>query len=568
MRQDSSPALSSGSTVLVSPQNPSVHLQTSPFPGCKRSVTSSSSVLNTVTSISNPESSVKDKPTKAEEIADIDRAALAQKFSVMRRLFESKTTEAGGVGGQFSKPVIGRGIKGMADGKGEVNNVEKVEEGGGKRRNAKEDGLDKDKSTNHIINISSLEPPAPSLLTSRCESPVSGVLGEASNKSSLYFDEHDPTKVSQAEGETSHLEPCLTPEETLRAELVNIKNESSESDESEEGKEWKDNKCWIKNEVTHISIAAGEGSLVDDVFEEPSVETPEPYTLENGVGLQVISSEDHQKELSVGTQKKGGTEDGREVGKDKYPQASEQWEGEREEQNRDFLARAKKSTEEGDNREKMTDAVVDEGVSGTAMVILQERNEAEGKSICGEQECRESQAKKAGIEGKSRKETPELQEEFVTEEVRHVEYKGGSRGSTEVGGGKEAQKGGVLISGVENKAFAYDQESQSHPELPTSPQQDWEKSLHTENQLLSEHEEIPGVPELSDGDNEDGSTKRKVRFSSAPIKVGKTFVAKYPKHRLKAAIDHCIEPCEVVLLRSLFVVDLCDCQFQLLFESM
>ncbi|XP_030607046.1 neurabin-1-like isoform X2 [Archocentrus centrarchus] len=542
LRQENSPVLNSGSTVLISPQNPSVQLQTSPFPGCRRSVISSSSVLTTVTSISTPESSLKDKPSRPEEIADIDRAALAQKFSVTRRLFESKTIEVGGGGGQVSKPVIGRGSKGMADGKGEVHNVVKVEEGSGKRRNTEEDGLDKDKSINHIVNISLLKPPAPSSLARCHEFPISDFPGEASNKSSSYFDEHDQTKASQAEGETSSLEPCLTPEETLRAELVNIKNESSESDENEEGKEWKENKCWINNEVTYISIAAGEASLVDDVFEEPSVETPEPYTLENGVELQVgkdgaiILSEDHQKEFSVGLQNKGGTEDGREVGRDKYPQASEQWEGEREEQSRDFLAWAKKeSTEERDNREKMTDAVVEESVGGTARVIMQEKvyNEAEGKSKGGDEECRQSKEKETGKEGKSRREggqTPELQEEFVTEEVKHVAG-GGSDGNTEVGGGKEAQKGGALISGIENKAFAYDQESQSHPELSASLRQDWEKSLHTENQLLLEYEEIPGVPELSHEENEDGSAKRKVRFSSAPIKVYSTYSnAEYDRH--------------------------------------
>lgn len=219
---------------------------------------------------------------------------------------------------------------------------------------------------------------------------------------------------------------------------------------------------------------------------------------------------------------KGGTEDGRDVGRDKYLQVSEQWEGGREEQNREFVARAEeKSTEEGGNREKMTDAVVEESFGGKERVIVQEKevyNKAVGKGKGGVEECRQSQEKENGKEEKSRKEegrTPELQAEFATEEVKHVALRGGSDGNTEAGGGKEAQKEDALISGIENKAFAYDQESQSHPELSTPPRQE------LENQLLLEYEEIPGVPELSDKENEDGYAERKVKFCSAPIKVGK-----------------------------------------------
>ncbi|XP_013767876.1 neurabin-1-like isoform X2 [Pundamilia nyererei] len=538
LKQDSGPVPSSGSTVLISPPNPSIQLQTSPFPGSRCSVINSSSALSTVTTnISIPESSLKDKPSRAEEITDIDRAALAQKFSVTRRLFESKMMEDGGGGGQVSKPLIARGSKGMEDGKVEVNNVEKVEEGNGKRRNTEEDGLDKDKSMNHIINVSLLKPSTPSSLTRCPKSPVSDIPGDASNKYN-YFDKDDQIKVSQTEGEASCLNPCLTPEETLRAELVSIKNESSESDENEEGKEWKENKCWIKDQVTYISIAPGEESSVDDVFEEPSVETQGPYKLENRVVLQVrnvgpiISSGDHQKELSGSMTEKGGTEDGRDVGRDKYLQVSEQWEGGREEQNREFVARAEeKSTEEGGNREKMTDAVVEESVGGKERVIVQEKevyNKAVGKGKGGVEECRQSQEKENGKEEKSRKEegrTPELQAEFATEEVKHVALRGGSDGNTEAGGGKEAQKEDALISGIENKAFAYDQESQSHPELSTPPRQE------LENQLLLEYEEIPGVPDLSDKENGDGSVERKVKFCSAPIKVYNTYSnADYDRH--------------------------------------
>ncbi|XP_069562177.1 neurabin-1-like isoform X2 [Brachyistius frenatus] len=501
LRQDSDPVLSSGSAPLISTQNPSLQLQTSPFSGSRRSVISSSSALSTVTSISTPESSLQDKPSQAEEITDIDRVALAQKFSVTRRLFETNMMEVGGGGGQVSKPVIGKGNKGMAN--GEVNQVDKEEETTGKRRHTEEDGLDQEKSTNHGINRSSLKPLSPASLTRHLKSAVLDVPGETSNKCPYDLDIQDKTTASQtgegrAEGGT--LDPCLTPEETLRAELVNIQNESSESDENEEEKERKEDKNWLHGEVEEcMKKVEGEceEALVDDVFEEPSMETTPRLRA-------FISPEEHQNELSAGLQWKRVTEDGR---GDEYPQVNEQWESEKEEQNRHFIARAEqKSTEEqGDTRKKKTD------VGGKERVIMQEEDvykKAEGKRK-GKEKCRQNE------EEKREREDGTPSEELVTEEVKHVVSRG------KVGGGQEEATGDAVVCGIENKAFVYDQEAQSHPELLVSPSQNWENSLHAENQLLPECEEVPGVPEVEDQKHQEASKaeKKKVRFSSAPIKV-------------------------------------------------
>ncbi|XP_008300787.1 neurabin-1-like [Stegastes partitus] len=525
LRQDGGPVLSPGSTPVFSPQNPSLQLQTSPFSGSRRSVLSSSSVFSTATSISTPESSLHDKPSRGEEIADIDRAALAQKFSVARRLFETKMKEGGSGGGQISKPVTGRESKGI-DEKGDVNQVENEEEEAASRtrKHTEEDGLDKDKSINHIINISSLKPPAPVSLTRHLKSPVSDGPGEASNKSPAYLGKHDQTTVSQMEearAESVALDPCLTPEETLRAELVDIKNESSESDESEEEKQWKYSKNWLEGEI-ETNKAAGEGveALVDDVFEEPS--------MENGEERPVVSSEEQQKELSA--QWGRVAEDGEEGRRDKYRQVNEQWEGEREEQNTEFTARAeKKSTEQRENREKKAKSQVDESAAGKERLTMQEEDkEGDGKrrGEGGEEECTEKgrSEEKSGSEGGS---TPEL----VVEEVKRVVSSGDSDGKVGVDGGKEDQTG--VSCGIENEAFVYDQESQSHPELSASPRPDLEDPPRAQNEPLLEYEEIPGVPELTDQEKEDASqaAKRKVRFSSAPIKVYSTYSnADYDRH--------------------------------------
>ncbi|XP_071376582.1 neurabin-1-like [Centroberyx affinis] len=291
LKQDGGPPPTSGSTPLVSPQPPRQQLQPSPFLDPKRSHLSSSSALSSVASVSSVESSLLEKPPKSEEIVEIDRAALAQKFSVTRKLFETKVMEVGG--GQGAKVIAVRGCKGMADGRGEgeegrggVSQLEKEEEAKtGQHR--EEDDVDEVKSSNlPAINISSpnTEPPAPTSLTSHpkslpsmqdhqppspnpiadassrveepeclVDSPASDASRQASNTQALsYLDAQTATSHREgaaeegaAGGETP--EPCLTPEEPVRAELVDVKNESSESDENEEEGQRKEDGNWRRD---------------------------------------------------------------------------------------------------------------------------------------------------------------------------------------------------------------------------------------------------------------------------------------------------------------------------------
>ncbi len=508
--------------------------------------------------ISTPDSSLLDKPSRSEEIADIDRAALAQKFSVTRRLFETKVMEVEGGGGQASKGITVRESKGIVDGTGEeeegrggVSQVEKEEEASGKRKHTEEDNFDKDRSNNlPIINISLPKPPAQASLTRHPKPPVSDGPSEASNKSPCYLDKHGNTTGSQPEEESATLGLCLTPEEPVRAELVDVKNESSESDENEEEKGRKEAKNWLKDEVEkHMNKVAGVSvrDLVDDVFEEPSMETtPGPHTLENRVELRAgdgrpdVPSEEHQKELSSRRE----AEDDGEGGRDKYRQVNEQWEG----QKIQFIAQ-EKSTEKGNNREEKTDAGVEEGAGRKERGMMQEEDivkevdsysvgKRKGEGGGGEEGCKQSQEKeRTGNEGKSEKEegaTSELQEERVNEEVKHGECREGSDGKDHTGGGKQDQTGSEVFCGIENKAFVYEQESQSHPEHSASG---------AGNQLLREYEEIPGVPELADQEDEDAAevAKRKVKFSSAPIRVRKPLRKNIPTFSMH--FDSCRVTC-------------------------
>ncbi|XP_056246764.1 neurabin-1-like isoform X2 [Seriola aureovittata] len=497
LKQDGGPALSLGVTPLVSPQNPSLQLQTSPFSGSRHPVMTSSSVVSTVACISTPESSLQDKPSRSDEITDIDRAALAQKFSVTRRLFETKVMEDGGV----SKPVTGRGSKGMADEKGEGedgrgggNQVKREEEASEKRKHTEEGDFDKDKSINlPLINISLPKPP----------------------------------------------DLSLTPEEPLRAELVDVKTESSESDENEEEKEQKEIIKWIKDEgekYINKNVEESAEALVDDVFESSMETTPGSYMLEREVGRPVAPSKEHHRQLSTSMPCKGETGDDGESGRDKYQQVNEPWEGQREEQNREFVAGAdRKSTEKGGNREKNTDAGVKESAGRKERGMMQEEDvdkEVEGrrKVESGEEEYRESQEQeRTEKEQKSEREEGTMSK-HTNEEVKHVACRGGSDGKGDIGGDKEDQTGSAVICGIENRAFLYDQESQCHPDHSTSPSQGFGQSLHAENQLLLKYEEIPGVPDQDDEDASEAAT-RKVRFSSAPIKVYSTYSnAEYDRH--------------------------------------
>ncbi|TMS09889.1 Neurabin-1 [Larimichthys crocea] len=489
LKQDGGPVLSSGSTPLLPPSNPTLQPQTSPFSGSRRSVASSSSLLSTVASASTLDSSLQDKLSRSEEISDIDRAALAQKFSVTRRLFETKVMEVEGSGGQVSKGC--RGSKGVADGKGDeeeerggVSQVEKEEEASEESKHAQEDSFDKDKSINlPIINISSPEPPAQASLTKHPKSPVSDSPSEASNTSPPCLDKHGQATGLQSEREgeeTASLGLCLTPEEPVRAELVDIKNESSESDENEEEKERREANNRAEDErEKYMNRAAGDRvqNLVDDVFEGPSVEKT-PYALENGVDLRagddgpVVPSEEHQKEFLASMSGERQTMDDREGEGDKYRQVNEQWEG----QSRHFIAQAEALTEKGSCMKKKTDAGVEE---------ISERKER-------------------GV----------MQEEGIEEEVET--YSVGKRKSEEV----ECEQ--------TQQMERTDKEEKIEKEEHVS-----EEECEDSAELLLEYDEIPGVSEVSDQEDEDAAevAKRKVRFSSAPIKVYCTYSnAEYDRH--------------------------------------
>ncbi|XP_068196558.1 neurabin-1-like isoform X2 [Antennarius striatus] len=514
MKQDVGAIESTGSTpLLLCSRNPSLPFQASPsVQSSRRSVISSSSVLST-------DSSHQARPTRLEEI--VDRAALAQKFSVARRLFETKMVEGDGCGGQISKGVTCRESKVMTDGKGEeeegngdVSQEEKGGEKGGKHRQSQEDGSISQPS----FSVSSPKPPDQTSQKMHPSSLLSEDHSEESNMSPFYFYKHEQITGTHSEKEKARsttLNSCLIPEEPLRAELVDVKNNSSESDENEEEKEKKEAKNWPQDDGgKYISKSLGEGvqDLVDDVFEEPSLEGTS-HVLENGVDPKaggsrwlVVSSAELQRESSGSFSWEMENKNGGEDVKDKYLQVNEAWEG----QSRQLVAQAEKSTEKRVDMEEETDRGVEDRTGRQERGMgAEEGVDREVESCSVGKECEQS-GDEEGIE----------KEEATSEEHAVVEVTCDGRDNGR--GGQEEE--------VEKETRVQDEASQPPSECLTS-KQEREKSADPGHQRLSNYEEIPGVPEATDDEDPDGGAKRKVRFSSAPIKVYCTHSnAEYDRH--------------------------------------
>ncbi|XP_062413499.1 neurabin-1-like isoform X2 [Pungitius pungitius] len=492
LKKDVGPVQSSGSTAFLSPRSPFLHLQT--FSASRHPVVNPLAFLSTAANISTPESSLQDKSSRSGEVVNIDRAALAQKFSVTRRLFETQGMDVGSCGGQVSKGTAPRGTKGTAGGKAEGEEMEKEEDKSGKSKLTEEDSFEKDKSINvPIINVH--------LLTSHHKPPVPDGPGESSIRSQSYLDLRGRAMGSETEEQRAARDLYLTPEEPVRAELVDVKYGSSESDENEEEKEQQEGGNCPKDEgAKDMHQFAAETVPID--FEKASIETSGHCVLENGVelctreGRSVVPSDEHQ-ESSTSVSLKRGTKDDGEVGRDENPQVKEEWDGEGKGQNRPFLL-----CENRDKGEKKTDAGVVESSGRAERGIMREKGNDLEVETCSPEKV-----------GTEKEEGPSsgLQDEVKLEEGR----KGGDGKDDHV----EDQTGPAAIGGIANEAFVLEQESQERG-----------NSIH-DNQLSLQYEEIPGLPEVDNEEEKEGSVedaakeqqRRRVRFTSAPIKVYSTY---------------------------------------------
>ncbi|KAF4118687.1 neurabin-1 isoform X3 [Onychostoma macrolepis] len=300
-------------------------------------------------------------------------------------------------------------------------------------------------------------------------------LSARSTSSQASVAEDPALQEQQDEGKNTEKVPGLS---TVRAELVVVKTESSES----EG-----------NEEEHIE---------DDVFEEAGKENQSPNrnsegVLTSGEALQLTflgkeskqSIREHEEEWraceeSVQT---GREEDHRGEGKFLEENIMDKEDEEEEE---------KKDNEEV---ELKTDQTEEEAVLETVMRESEQRaNNVEDKEQQDEQR-----------EGED-----EEEDERVEKAVEALEEDDDEREMEDVLTGKERQQqddqGSVgkrsLICGIENAAFVDDKDNRTDLD---------------ECQVKEEFQESEELPGLSD--EEDLTPKRKITFSTAPIKVYFTF---------------------------------------------
>ncbi|XP_056452735.1 neurabin-1-like isoform X1 [Gadus chalcogrammus] len=436
--------------LLLSPHPPRSQRQPSPLPQSRRSnqLVSSVGALGSKSSLSSLDfpSVTANTPVKQsdQEIADIDRAALAQTFLVARKLFETKVAEPEGA--QSSRLSAFRGSK-------ELLNDEGEEEGRGHVSQVEDDEEASTTCTSEDIFPRGLQ--SPSLSSS------ADPLSEAN-----YSESFRPASVSP---ETC--EPCLTPsdlstwpEQPVRAELVDVKNESSESDENEEegaDRERKDEVLQVidagEQRVAGAAMDAVE-PLVDDVFEEPSTEASPgllsaPLLVEHNMGktllLQgdraaIVSGDNHNlQDFPSGSVSEG--ESASDItGRDKYWQAKEC-----------------NHEDRGETREEDTPSSTG---NGTMIAIQTKRVDEEEEKMEGEKGKEEGQ-KGTEMSDEQREAVAEdqmkagLHEESAEGEPRETCVDQKCEGTADVLHGDESEA--ASVHGIENKAFTDDKEKDS-----------------------------------------------------------------------------------------------------------
>ncbi|XP_013996376.2 neurabin-1 isoform X1 [Salmo salar] len=618
---------------------------------------SSSSVRSSVASMSSVESSMLDKPSKAEEIAEIDRAALAQKFSVTRKLFETVS------GGQRLKVSPGRDCRGLMEESGEERGIGRARsrldreqltsmsesEGEGERRkelmnvhislpNIKlhtptfsldtslptplhpvnghssetfspdgrspttdpsdrrsvygQDGsVCEDFVFSHVSNLSSpapssphSQPPSPSSNSPSSLTPVSPCSDQTDlySPSSPNADPLDNRSLSEGNHPNDlYMTPDvpLTPKEgsgagTVRAELVEVKNESSESDGNEGEEEGKREE-------------GNENNLVDDVFEESRVEPKiveptsaqrtveprmveptsaqrtveprmvEPTSAQRTVEPRMVEPTSAQRTVEPRMVEQRTveppveprmvecvegfpdslelTEQESESERCMKQQETEQREERMEGENRPISQEIEQHREEGTTGDGEIEKV-EVGAKGDEAGEQEEKEVEERETMCSDDKEKMREEVREGEE--EAKEKAELEDggiNFREKEGVREEEERKCRGRVE---GKEEQEreerectergdennGSAVVLGIENEAFVEDGElnSECHDDLEWH-RKDWE-------QLFMEYEEIPSLPH-EDDDDADPAKRRKIKFSTAPIKVFLTYSnADYDRH--------------------------------------
>ncbi|XP_052401249.1 neurabin-1 isoform X2 [Carassius gibelio] len=283
----------------------------------------------------------------------------------------------------------------------------------------------------------------------------------------------DPAlQEQQGEGKNSEKFPGLS---TVRAELVVVKTESSESEGNEEEQ------------------------VEDDVFEEAGNENQSP----NCNSERVLTSSEELQLTFLGKESKQSIREHEE----EWRACEESVQTVREKDHRGegkFLEENILDKEDEEEEEKKDNTEVELKTERT-------EEEAELKTVMRESEQRANNVEDKEQQDEQREGEDEEEDEGVEEAVE--EEDDDEREMEDVLTGKERQQqddqGSIgkrsLICGIENAAFVDDKDNRTDLECQGTEE-------------FQESEELPGL-----SDEEDLTPKRKIKFSTAPIKVYFTF---------------------------------------------
>ncbi|KAK3530499.1 hypothetical protein QTP86_027775 [Hemibagrus guttatus] len=281
------------------------------------------------------------------------------------------------------------------------------------------------------------------------------------------------SKGKQHKGEFST--PGLS---TVRAEFVVVHNESSESESNEEDR------------------------VADDVFEEDKNQQPPSYLppekdFINSKEVQIIYHDD-----------KSGRDFKREEEKKKEGMDGTMVVGDEDQERQEKLAEDT-SICKGEQKEEE---------EGKKVKEVQDEGKQVQEELCPHSEMKTEQEVREEEENGMQRETEEnveddddvVKEALEEEEDEHdVEEGTGEEGQQQVNEDSAGKR--PLICGIENAAFVDDRESKS--DYQQKEQNSGQDSGH-----FQEYEELPGL-----SDEEDPCPRRKIRFSTAPIKVFSTY---------------------------------------------
>ncbi|XP_016150812.1 LOW QUALITY PROTEIN: neurabin-1-like [Sinocyclocheilus grahami] len=292
-------------------------------------------------------------------------------------------------------------------------------------------------------------------------------LSARSSTSQASVAEDPALQEKQGEGKNSEKVPGLS---TVRAELVVVKTESSES----EG-----------NEEEHVE---------DDVFEEAGKENQSP----NRNSERVLTSSEELQLTFLGKESKQSIreheEEWRACEESVQTGREEDYRGEGKFLEENIMDKEDEEEEKKDNEE-------------IELKTGRTEEEAVLETVMRESEQRASNVDDKEQQDEQREGEDEEEDEGVEEAVEALEEDDDEREMEDVLTGKEQDGQGSigkrsLICGIENAAFVDDKDNRTDLEC----------------QVKEEFEELPGL-----SDEEDLTPKRKIKFSTAPIKVYFTF---------------------------------------------